>query len=365
MEYVQERVVTLHDYGGAHPAAPTERTTVVVPLTERDLASLAAERVLATLADLNPASVVVALRADPHAVAEVVDWVDGFDLPGDVLWCNGPAVEGLLADVGLDGSGGKGRDVWLGLGQGLRSPYVVVHDADAKTYAPSHVPRLCAPLARDRSFVKGYYARVENGRLYGRLFRLFYAPLVRALADRHDEPVVDYFGAFRYALAGEFAMTRSLARQVRAQRGWGLELGTLGEAYRLAGFEGSAQVDLGVHEHDHRAVGGPEGLGDMCREVGDAFVGALADAGVALDFDALSRAYRDRADELVRGYAADAAFNDLVYDAAAERDQVATYADAIGPPGEDRRLPAWTEAPVDPEAVRERSRAALADFGAR
>ncbi|WP_340100814.1 glycosyl transferase family 2 [Salinibaculum salinum] len=361
MEYVQERVTTLHDFGDAAPTAPTDRATVVVPMTERDHASLAAERVLATLERVDPERVVVALRATPAEIDDVVSWVSGFDLDIEVLWCTAPRVEALLDDAGLDGDVGKGRDVWLALGVAADSQYVVVHDADATTYTEAHVPKLLFPLANGHDFSKGYYARVENDRLYGRLFRLFYAPLVRALDALHDDAIVDYFDAFRYGLAGEFAVTGDVARRLRAQRSWGLEVGTLGEAFRLAGFERSAQVDLGVHEHDHRSVGGPQGLGDMCREVGSALFRALADAGVEPAYADLAAEYRTQADRLVEQYAVDAGFNGLTHDRTAERQQVETYAGAIEPPAEDRRLPAWNDAPISPNAVLERSRAAIAD----
>jgi glucosyl-3-phosphoglycerate synthase len=251
--------------------------------------------------------------------------------------------------------------VRLALGVAADAEYVVVHDADAKTYTDRHVPKLLFPVANGHDFSKGYYARVENDRLYGRLFRLFYAPLVRALAATEAHPIVDYFDAFRYGLAGEFATTGEMARKLRAQRSWGLEVGTLGEAYRLAGFERSAQVDLGVHEHDHRSVAGPQGLGDMCREVGSALFRALADAGVSPVYDELIEQYRDEATALVEQYATDAAFNGLEYDASAEREQVATYAGAIEPPGADERLPAWEDAPLSPDEVLDRSRQALED----
>ena len=361
MEYVQERVTTLHDFGEATPAAPTDRATVVVPMTERDHATLAAERVFGALERVDPERVVVPLRASAAEIPDTVAWLDGFSLDTEVLWCTAPRVESLLADEGLDGQTGKGRDVWLALGVAADSEYVVVHDADAKTYTERHVPKLLFPVANGHDFSKGYYARVENNRLYGRLFRLFYAPLVRALAETESNPIVEYFEAFRYGLAGEFAVTGELARRLRAQRGWGLEVGTLGEAYRLAGFEGSAQVDLGVHEHDHRSVAGPQGLGDMCREVGSALFRALADAGVSPAYDQLTDQYREEATALVAQYAADAAFNGLDHDATAEREQVSTYADAVEPPGADTRLPAWADAPLSPEAVLDRSRAALDD----
>jgi glucosyl-3-phosphoglycerate synthase len=359
MEYVQERVTTLHDFGDATPSGPTDRTAVVVPMTERDHASLAAERVFGALERVDPERVVVPLRANASAIPDVRSWMEGFSLDVELLWCTAPRVESLLGEAGLDGGAGKGRDVWLALGVAATSEYVVVHDADAKTYTEAHVPKLLFPVANGHDFAKGYYARVENDRLYGRLFRLFYAPLVRALAETEPHPIVDYFDAFRYGLAGEFAVTGEMARQLRAQRSWGLEVGTLGEAYRLAGFDRSAQVDLGVHEHDHRSVGGPQGLGDMCREVGGALFQALADAGVSPAYDDLIEQYREEATSLVDQYAADAAFNGLTHDATAEREQVDTYAGAIEAPGPDERLPAWEDAPLSPDDVLSASRTAL------
>jgi len=360
MEYVQERVATLHDFGGAAPAAPLDRTTVVVPLTARDQASLAAEHVLTTLDDVAPGSVLVALRADADRVASVREWVESLGVDAELLWCNAPPVEALLADHGLGGPAGKGRDVWLALGVAATlGEFVVVHDADATTYGPEHVPRLCFPLAREYSFVKGYYARVENDRLYGRLCRLFYEPAVAALDEISDASVVDYLGAFRYGLAGEFAATSDVVRGLRAQRGWGLEVGTLGEAFAAAGFSGTAQVDLGVHEHDHRAVGGPAGLSDMADEVADALFRVLADADVRVDYDSLCERYRETARRYVDQYALDAAFNGLDFDREGERDQVDAYAEAIGPPGEDQRLPAWAETELSAAAVRTAARDAL------
>jgi len=359
MEYVQERVTTLHDLGEPAPDVPAGRAAVVVPMTEREHASLAAERVFGALEVVDPARVVVALRADADRVGAVREWLDGYDLACETVWCDGPRLREHLEEADLDGVRGKGRDVWLALGVAGDADYVVLHDADVWSYSPRHVRRLLFPLARGFQFAKGYYARVENERLYGRLFRLFYRPLVRALDDRSDAPVVDYLGAFRYALAGEMALTGRLAHRVRAQRGWGLEVGVLGDTFAAAGFDGSAQVDLGVHEHDHRAVSGPRGLGDMSAEVGAACFRVLEDHGVRPDFDALRADYRETASALVEQYAADAAFNGLEYDEDGEREQVATYAGAVAPPGEDTRLPAWVDAPLAPVDVREATRADL------
>jgi len=359
MEYVQERVATLHDFGDAAPAVPTDTTAVVVPMTDCDYASLATERVLSSLERVDPERVVVALRASNGAVSDVRAWLDGFDLDVELLWCTAPRVESALAKAGLDGEAGKGRDVWLALGLAADSEYVVVHDADATSYDDTLVGRLLFPLTAGYDFAKGYYARVEDRRLYGRLARLFVAPLVEVLANSYDDPVLTYLGAFRYPLAGEFAATGDLIERLRFQRGWGLEIGTLGETYRTVGFDGSAQVDLGVYQHDHRSVGGPEGLGDMSRAVGEAIFHTLTDTGTEPDYETLPERYRERALALVDQYAVDAAFNGFSYDADHERQQIETYAGAVEPPGPDRRLPAWRDAPVDPDDVLSLSREAV------
>jgi glucosyl-3-phosphoglycerate synthase len=363
MEYGQERIATLHDLSGEVPEAPTDRAAVVVPMTEREYAGLAAERVLSELESVAPGEVVVPLRAPAEKVAPFLDWLSEFDLSLSVLWCNGPAVTDLLDRYGLNGEAGKGRDVWLALGVATAEyDYVVVHDADAKTYEAGDVARLLAPLTQGYDFSKGYYARVENGQLYGRLCRLFYAPLVRALVDDHpDADVLSYLDAFRYALAGEFGATADLARSIRVERHWGLEVGQLGEAFGYAGFEGTAQVDLGRYEHDHRAVSGPTGLSDMSRHVGKALFRGVESHGVEPDYETLPERYRRAAEEFVEQYAADAAFNGLDYDRGEEREQVDIYAEAIRPPGDDERLPPWREVDLTPGDVLATSRTDISD----
>ncbi|SIQ89562.1 glucosyl-3-phosphoglycerate synthase [Haladaptatus litoreus] len=356
MEYVQEQVTTLHDLTGRVPDAPTDRTAVVVPMTDHEYRSVTASRMLAELESVGPGHVVVPLRAPFGRVGAVRDWLAEFDLPVTLLWCNSPRVTDLLATHGLDGTVGKGRDVWLALGVAASdSEFVVCHDADAKTYSSEIVPRLLAPLDSGVSFTKGYYARVEDGKLYGRLFRLFYAPLVRALREANDEPILSYLDSFRYALSGEFGVTAELASNLRIERDWGLEVGTLGEAFEQVGFDGTAQVDLGRYEHDHRGVSGTGGLSAMSDGVGRALFRVCEANGVSPEYDALPARYRKTANRFVRQYAADAAFNGLRYDSVAEREQVETYAGAIRSPRETSSglLPAWSDAPIDPADVRE------------
>ncbi len=359
MEYRQESITTLHDYGTADPSAPLSKTAVVLPLTDREFAGLAPELVLSSLQSLDFGRVVVPLRAPAARVREILDWLSAFDLAEGVLWCNAPAVEDVISSAGLDGAAGKGRDIWLALGLAGDAEYVVLHDTDVRSHETRDFEKLLGPLARGFDFVKAYYARVENGRLFGRLFRLLVTPLLGALRERKDASVLRYLDSFRYALAGEMAMTGDLARRIRIPRRWGLEMGTLGEAYRHAGFAGTSQVDLGVYEHEHRSVTGPTGLSDMSHGVARALFRALEDVGYQVDFDGLRTAYRESAEELIEKYEADAWFNGFDYDPKAERNQVEQYCEAIAEPGPDDRLLTWESSTVDTAELETARREAL------
>jgi glucosyl-3-phosphoglycerate synthase len=352
VDFVQERIATVHDLGDA-PAvdSPLDRTAVVVPIAAGDRGA-AADRVLSRLDERSPARIVVPFRAAPDAAAATRSWLDGFDhvVP---LWCDAPRLVDRLADHGLDGGTGKGHDVWLALGVATAATSVdrvVIRDADAPGAV---IDRLLAPLEHGFALSKGYYARVEGGRLYGRLCRLLYEPLVWALADAAapDAALVDYLDAFRYALSGEAAMTADLARRLRAERGFGFEVGTIGGAYRTVGPEGVVQVDLGQHVHDHRPVRGDDGLERIAEPVAAALLRLIEDTGARPAYDDLRDRYRETAHRLIDRYAVDARCNGIAYDPASEREQVRLYADAVVPPGPDDRLPAWTETGLDPERV--------------
>ncbi|MFB6146979.1 MAG: glycosyl transferase family 2 [Halobacteriaceae archaeon] len=351
MDCTQEHVATLHDYGEAAPDAPVERAAVVVPMLAQDRGQAAPARVLESLAAAGPGRLLVALSAAPEEVGPALAWLDGLDCDPDVLWCDGPRVTDLLGERGIDGPSGKGRDLWLAVGVAAERDYVLLHDADVRTVQPRDARKLIYPLTADFDFAKAYYARTEDGRLYGRLCRLFYDPLVETLLEANDEPLLDYLDAFRYGLAGECAMTTAVARRLRPYPGWGFEVGALGDAYAVAGAERSAQVDLGRYAHDHRAVEGAGGLSTTAAGVANALFQLLSVHGVDPDFDDLAARYRERARAYVRRYEADAGLNDFDYDAADERSQVATYARAIEPPGPDERLPAWDATRLDPDEV--------------
>ncbi len=114
-------------------------------------------------------------------------------LPQDhkVLWNDGPrlrAVDEKLREQGLSPTEeGKGRNVWFCLGYTLakrRSHAIALHDCDILTYDRGLLARLIYPVANpgfSYQFAKGYYSRVADGKMNGRVTRLLITPLLRAL----------------------------------------------------------------------------------------------------------------------------------------------------------------------------------------
>lgn len=353
MEFIQEEIATLHDFGDATPSVSMEGVAVVVPLSAADVGREGVCHTFDVLSGLAPAEVIVPLRGAPETVRAVDSWLADGDIDGTLLWCNGPRMTRFLAASGVPAAGGKGLDVWLALGVAAAAhEAIVVHDADASSYAEAHVPRLAWPLGHGFDFAKGYYARIEEQRLYGRLVRLLWTPLIAALRRGRHDPFLEYLDAFRYPLAGEFAVSGSLATQLRLHPGWGLEVGMLGETYDLAGRRGTAQVDLGRHRHDHRPIEGENGLAAMATDIVSALVVALAEHDIHVDLPELATRYESVALEYLDQYAADAAFNGLAYDAHGEHAQVARYREAITDARTPGRLPRFGEAGLDPAELR-------------
>lgn len=358
MEFVQDRITTLHNITDAEPEVPLDRVAVVVPVMGPDLERRGIHHVLSTLAEVDPGRVILSARGDRASVRGLARHISSSDLAATVIWCNAPRLEQTLARSGLDSPTGKGLDVWLGMAIAADThDIVVVHDADSRTYSTRDVPRLAWPIAQGFDFSKGYYARVERNQLFGRLVRLVWFPIMRALADHHTDAMIDYLQSFRYPLAGEFAVHADHVPALEPYPTWGLETGMLGDMYGRAGIDGSAQVDLGMHRHDHRPVRGEDGLLRMAREVVGTLFDILARSGIAIDPAALAPAYERTAREFVDRYARDAAFNELSYDRSNELDQVATYRGAIATGGTTTpRLPQLSELSIDADRIVEAGR---------
>lgn len=366
MDFNQEKITTLHEISGATVDVSLDSVAVIVPMIGRELEGESATSLLNELEDEDIGRVVVPFYTDPEHVAAFQQWLRSFSLPIQPLWCGGRELERLLEANGLAGRNGKGRDVWLALGIAKQDfDYLVQNDADVKNYSPLNVRRLAFPLQHGCEFSKGYYARVEQNTFYGRLYRLFYRPLVVALSDMYDHDVLTYLEQFRYALSGEFGMTAEFAERIEPNRHMGFAVGTLGDAYRIAGFSGTAQANLGVHKHYHRPVGGDDGLSNMSKDISRAIFQILDICGISVDYEPVKQEYRTIAKQFVEQYALDAKFNNFEYDEHSERSQIDRYADAIGESRPASRLPAWREAPISPQDVLEAIRDDMQAAGVR
>lgn len=318
-------------------------------------------------------------RADEAQFQRVREILSALPAQVGILWNDGPRIQGLLEDLRQAhvrvAEQGKGRGVWLAMGYALTDKEVhtlALHDCDIVGYDRELLVRLVYPIvhpATDFEFSKGYYARITH-RLYGRVTRLFYTPLIRSLKKiLGSGPFLDYLDSFRYALSGEFAFIRSLAKGIRISPNWGLEVSLLSEVYRKTNNQRVCQVEIAeTYEHKHRELGKDDprkGLVRMAGDIAKTLFRVLAQDGVILSkpfFDSLQVIYLEQARRAIESYDAVARLNGLDYDRDAETQGVEAFSEALrraqvefrqDPVGEPF-MSAWV-----------RVRSALPDFPAR
>jgi glucosyl-3-phosphoglycerate synthase len=269
-----------------------------------------------------------------------------------LLWNDGPrlrALDAMLTAKGLAPTEqGKGRNVWFCYGYILasgRARAIALHDCDIVTYQRDLLARLFYPVANPNfsyQFCKGYYPRFAGGHLNGRVCRLLVTPLLHSLRKvvGHTE-YLDYLDSFRYALAGEFAMSVDVLPQLRIPSDWGLEIGVLSEMYRNCAAGSICQVDIAeTYDHKHQALspGDPQqGLSRMSTDIAKAVFRKLATQGTVFNletFRTVKATYYRTALDLVEAYANDALMNGLDLDRHSEEESVELYAENIMRAGE-------------------------------
>lgn len=351
MGFLQGRIGVVNRLDASAPIEPDASVAVIVPVAAHDVTDDTAVAVVDTALQAGADRVIVPARGPHQAVRSLAGHLSGRDDRVSVLWCNAPSVERRCAEYDIP-SGGKGRDVWLALGPAAASAETVVCvDGDATAISSHDVMRLAASVDGSPRAGKAFYTRIEDGRLYGRLCRLLVRPLLLALADTDDDPLYRYLETFRYPLAGEVALDAELVSSMRIPVGMGLEIGMLGELYRLAGFEGTVQVDLGNHQHVHRPVDGDGGLVELAPTVSGALASVTERHG-SQGLEAVDpAAFTDWGERLIAGYERDARLNGLSYDVEAEREQLHRYAQAVVEPEPVVLTPSWAEVDLDPHAI--------------
>ncbi|EDY22139.1 glycosyltransferase involved in cell wall biogenesis [Chthoniobacter flavus Ellin428] len=246
----------------------------------------------------------------------------------------------LHNEPGADQPAGKGRNVRVAfeyLARAGECAIFATQDCDVASFRRVDLARLCYAVAHPQlgyRFAKMYYSRVTD-RLYGRVSRLFLAPLLHAVVRVAGHlPLVDFLLSFRYPLAGEVALTRELAMQLPMSSGWGLEIGQLCEIFRRIDPREVCQVDGGAG-YDHKHQPATTALAGMAGEIAHELFAQLAAEGLAKDVAfhaAIAAAYRREAAHALRRSASLALINGLPFDEAAEHAMLETFARQLDAP---------------------------------
>ena len=358
MDFQQSLITTVHDYslGNLDAIAFNKElqqrpTALLIPCLMEEFSRPALKLIRDTLASLTElSSLVIALSADS---ADDVRAAEAFfaemPFPVQVHWTNGPGVHEVLSSMGnlgldLTGPPGKGWAVWQGLGVACQQAEVIgLFDADIRTFGSGYPERMLRPLldpSHGMAYVKAFYSRLslETQALQGRATRLFVGPLLASLEQIFGSlPYLRYLRTFRYPLAGEFAFTRDLAMNLRIPSDWGLEMGLLSEVYRHVAPSRITQVDLGLFDHKHKALGQrpDEGLQRMASEIFCTVVRSLMEhEGCVVSMDQLPTLevlYRRVGEDRVRQFGIDSAINRLPYDRHGEELSVNRFAALLRP----------------------------------
>jgi len=284
-----------------------------------------------------------------------------------ILWNDGPRMRNLnaqLIDKGIAPKElGKGRNVWYCYGYAIasgKSEAIALHDCDILTYERELLARLFYPVANPSfnfEFCKGYYYRMADQKINGRVCRLLVTPLLRAL-KKVIGPMdyLDYLDSFRYPLSGEFATRMDTLKEIRIPSDWGLEIGVLSEMYRNQSRRHICQVDIAdAYDHKHQVLSPDdvnEGLSKMSIDISKSIFRKLATEGIVLSkevFRSLKATYYREALDTVEAYYSDAVINGLTFDRHQEEKTVELFAQLIiiagdaflEKPSETPFIPSW------------------------
>ncbi len=370
--------------------AQARKMTLILPCLYSELETDAMPNILAELSKVTYLHrIIIGLdRADEAQFRHAKAFFKGLNQNHIVIWNDSPRMLALgarLDALGLAPSEqGKGKNVWTALGYLMScqdSSVMALHDCDIVTYTNELLARLIYPVANPNfpyQVAKGYYARVGNDNLNGRVTRLLVSPLLIALKKVvGDRDFIDYLRCFRYPLSGEFAMRTGILPDLRIPSDWGLEIGVLSEAWRNLAPKAVCQVEIcDNYDHKHQDLS-PEdasaGLSRMSTDICKAIFRKLAADGTIFTnnvFRTLKATYYRTALDLLEAYHADAVMNGLTIDRHKEEQAIELFADNImragsfflENPHETPFIPTWNRVhSADPGFLADLHAAAAAD----
>ena len=203
-------------------------------------------------------------RATKKEYMKAKEFFSNLNQSHSVLWNDSPKMKKLDKDFTSLGiapdQAGKGKNVWYCMGYTYsrnEAKSVALHDCDIMTYSRELLAKLVYPVANPHfnyEFCKGYYPRVRDGSLGGRVTRLLVTPLLKTFKKvLGHRDYIEFIDVFRYPLAGEFSFRSRLLKEIRIPCDWGLEIGLLSEMQRNQAYNRICQVDIAdTYDHKHQ-----------------------------------------------------------------------------------------------------------------
>ena len=297
--------------------------------------------------------------------------------PFSILWNDGPKLKKLdkeLKSIDLAPKQmGKGRNVWYCIGMAIardEARSVALHDCDIKTYDRRLLAKLFYPVENplfNYEFCKGYYPRIADNKMHGRVARLLVNPLLTAMEKTIGKSdYIDFMKSFKYPLAGEFSFRRNILPELRISSDWGIEIAILSEMQRNYSSNNICQVELADnYDHKHQILSikdSSKGLSKMSIDIIKTLVRKLATQGYSFSketFRSIKATYYRSALDLIDIYRSDAQMNGLKFDSHNEEKTVELFALNIMKAGE-----LFFESPMDTPFIPtwHRVKSAIPDF---
>ena len=363
-EFSQNGVVaTLHDFSNRNlkeleqdlkKFSKDRKMELILPCLYSELEGSALPNIVSEISKTNYLNhIIIGLdRANEEQAKKAWNFFKKLNCPFTILWNDGPNL--LKLDKELKNYNlapqelGKGRNVWYCLGMAIargEARSIAFHDCDILTFDRRLLAKLFYPVVNplfNFEFCKGYYPRVAEGKMNGRVSRLLVTPLLTAMEKTvgHND-YLDYMKAFKYPLAGEFSFRRNLMADMRIPCDWGIEIGILSEMYRNQASNRICQVDLAdTYDHKHQDLSiddQTKGLSKMSIDIIKTLIKKLATQGNSFSletFRSIKATYYRTALDMIDIYRSDALMNGLKYDSHMEEKAVELFALNIMKAGE-------------------------------
>ena len=363
-EFSQNGVVaTLHDFSNRDlkdlerdlkKFSKDRKMELILPCLYSELEGSALPNIVSEISKTNYLNhIIIGLdRANEEQAKKAWNFFKKLNCPFTILWNDGHNL--LKLDKELKNYNlapqelGKGRNVWYCLGMAIargEARSIAFHDCDILTFDRRLLAKLFYPVVNplfNFEFCKGYYPRVAEGKMNGRVSRLLVTPLLTAMEKTvgHND-YLDYMKAFKYPLAGEFSFRRNLMADMRIPCDWGIEIGILSEMYRNQASNRICQVDLAdTYDHKHQDLSiddQTKGLSKMSIDIIKTLIKKLATQGNSFSletFRSIKATYYRTALDLIDIYRRDALMNGLKYDSHMEEKAVELFALNIMKAGE-------------------------------